>query len=457
MDAKEITDALATVTDSYFKKDIISLGYVKGMTISTDTLRFSLRLPAPLMPGHEIIAQKCREALKDVPDIGNIEISKDWEVQRLPALNAPNTPNSLKNVKNIIAIASGKGGVGKSTVTVCIAEAFVKAGAKVGILDIDVYGPSIPNMVGLGDHQMGGSQQGVLEPVEAHGMKIMSMGFLANKDTPVVWRGPIASQLVQQFLGAVDWGDLDYLFVDMPPGTGDIQLTLSQSVPLTGAVIVTTPQEIAHTIAEKGLRMFQQVKIPILGIVENMAGFTPPGSDEVYHIFGEGGGTSAAEEFDLPLLGQISLRQELREAMDTGKFVEDENIKSIASLIAVEAMMIVTNEELSPFSPQEINLANDGKTLVIKWQDNVEHIISAFNVRFKCPCAHCVDEITGVQLIKEEEIPPNVKILESVPVGRYGVKFAFDDPSPGANSGIYTFTFLRQLGEEAVENASFNV
>ena len=457
MDAKEITDALATVTDSYFNKDIITLGYVKGMTIGTDTLRFSLRLPAPLMPNHDELAQKCQDALKNVADIGKIEIKKDWEVQRLPALNAPNTPNSLKNVKNIIAIASGKGGVGKSTVTVCIAEAFAKAGAKVGILDIDVYGPSIPNMVGLGDHRLGGSQQGVLEPVEAHGMKIMSMGFLTNKDTPVVWRGPIASQLVQQFLGAVDWGDLDYLFVDMPPGTGDIQLTLSQSVPLTGAVIVTTPQEIAHTIAEKGLRMFQQVKIPILGIIENMAGFTPPGSDEVYHIFGEGGGTSAAEEFDLPLLGQISLRQELREAMDTGKFVEDENIKSIASLIAVEAMMIVTNEELSPFSPQEMNLANDGKTLVIKWQDNVEHIISAFNVRFKCPCAHCVDEITGVQLIKEEEIPPNVKILESVPVGRYGVKFAFDDPSPGANTGIYTFTFLRQLGEEAVENASFNV
>jgi ATP-binding protein involved in chromosome partitioning len=220
---------------------------------------------------------------------------------------------------------------------------------------------------------------------------------------------------------------------------------------------VTTPQEIAHTIAEKGLRMFQQVKIPILGIVENMAGFTPPGSDEVFHIFGEGGGKSAAEEFDLPLLGKITLRQDLREAMDAGTFVEDDNIKSIASLIAVEAMMIVTNEELSPFSPQEMNLVNDGKTLIIKWQDNVEHVISAFNIRFRCPCAHCVDEITGVQLIKEENIPPNVKILESVPVGRYGVKFSFDDPSPGANSGIFTFTFLRQLGDEAVENASFDV
>ena len=456
MDAKEITDALATVKDSYFNKDIITLGYVKGMSIGADNLRFSLRLPAPLMRDHDELAQKCKIALKDIEGIKSIEIKKDWEVQRLPSLNAPNTPNSLKNVKNIIAIASGKGGVGKSTVTVCIAEAFAQAGAKVGILDIDVYGPSIPNMVGLGDHQLAGAQEGVLEPVEAHGMKIMSMGFLATKDTPVVWRGPIASQLVQQFLSAVDWGELDYLFVDMPPGTGDIQLTLSQSVPLTGAVIVTTPQEIAHTIAEKGLRMFQQVKIPILGIVENMAGFTPPGSEEIFHIFGEGGGTSAAEEFDLPLLGQIPIRQDLREAMDNGKVFTNDNIDSIASLIAVEAMAVVTNEELSPFAPQEINLANDGETLVIKWQDNVEHVISAFNVRFMCPCAHCVDEITGEKLVKETDIPPDVKITESIPVGRYGVRFSFTDPSPGAGAGIYTFSFLRKLGEDAAQNSAFD-
>ena len=285
----------------------------------------------------------------------------------------------------------------------------------------------------------------------------MSMGFLATKDTPVVWRGPIASQLVQQFLGAVDWGELDYLFVDMPPGTGDIQLTLSQTVPLTGAVIVTTPQEVAHTIAEKGLRMFQQVKIPILGIVENMAGFTPPGSDEVFHIFGEGGGTSAAEEFDLPMLGKISIKQELREAMDNGTVFTDDNINSIASLIAVEAMAVVTNEELSPFAPLEINMANDGETLVIKWQDNVEHVISSFNIRFMCPCAHCVDEITGEKIVKETDIPPDVKITESVPVGRYGVRFTFTDPSPGAGAGIYTFSLLRKLGEDAAKNAAFEV
>ena len=217
----------------------------------------------------------------------------------------------------------------------------------------------------------------------------MSMGFLATKDTPCCLERTYRFTTCTTILRAVDWGELDYLFVDMPPGTGDIQLTLSQSVPLTGAVIVTTPQEIAHTIAEKGLRMFQQVKIPILGIVENMAGFTPPGSEEIFHIFGEGGGTSAAEEFDLPLLGQIPIRQDLREAMDNGKVFTNDNIDSIASLIAVEAMAVVTNEELSPFAPQEINLANDGETLVIKWQDNVEHVISAFNVD-SCVLVHTV-------------------------------------------------------------------
>ena len=280
MDGKEITDALSNVKDSYFNKDLITLGYIKGMSIGDKELRFTLRLPAPLMPNHEELAQKCRDALKDVNGLENIEIKKDWEVQRLPALNQPNTPQALTNVKNIIAIASGKGGVGKSTVTVCIAEAFANAGAKVGVLDIDVYGPSIPNMVGLGSHQLGGAQEGVLEPVEAHGMKIMSMGFLATKDTPVVWRGPIASQLVQQFLGAVDWGDIDYLFVYMHPGTGDIQLTLTQKLKMDGALIITTPQDIALADVKKGADMFRKVKTPVLGVIENMSGLFLDGKVE---------------------------------------------------------------------------------------------------------------------------------------------------------------------------------
>ena len=318
MDAVEITDALTTVLDSTFKKDVISLGYVKGMTVGTDKLRFTLRMPAPMMPNHDELVEKCREALKDVKDIGEIEIKKDWEVQRLPSLNAPNTPNSLNGVKNIIAIASGKGGVGKSTVTVCIAEAFASAGAKVGILDVDVYGPSIPSMVGLGDHQLGGSQQGVLEPVEAHGMKIMSMGFLTNKDTPVIWRGPIASQLVQQFLGAVDWGELDYLFVDMPPGTGDIQLTLVQKLALTGAVMVTTPQNLALLDVKKGADMFAKVNTPVLGVIENMTHFLCPHCNEASQIFPGTSGKEESKRLKVPLLGQIYLCPEIAQSADDG-------------------------------------------------------------------------------------------------------------------------------------------
>jgi ATP-binding protein involved in chromosome partitioning len=208
-------------------------------------------------------------------------------------------------VKQIIAVASGKGGVGKSTIAVNLAFACAQAGARVGILDIDVYGPSVPGMLGLREHRLIGGQQGVLEPVKAHGLEIMSMGFLTTKETPVVWRGPIASQLVQQFLGMVAWGELDYLFVDLPPGTGDIQLTLTQSVPLSGVLIVTTPQVVAHTIAEKGLRMFQQVKVPILGIIENMAYYHCPECDHHDPIFREGGGEAVAKAMDLPLLARI--------------------------------------------------------------------------------------------------------------------------------------------------------
>ena len=313
-------------------------------------------------------------------------------------------------------------------------------------------------MLGVSDNVTPDQQDGeFLLPVEAHGLKTMSMGYLSSAKTPMVWRGPMASSAMAQLLEKTLWGDLDVLLVDMPPGTGDIQLTLAQRATLSGAVIVTTPQDIALLDARKGIEMFQKVEVPVLGLIENMAAYVCSQCGHIEPLFGEAGGKQLAVHYEVPLLGQIPIRQDLREAMDNGKVFTNDNIDSIASLIAVEAMAVVTNEELSPFSPQEISLANDGETLVIKWQDNVEHVISAFNVRFMCPCAHCVDEITGEKLVKETDIPPDVKITESVPVGRYGVRFNFTDPSPGAGAGIYTFSFLRKLGEDAAQNSSFDV
>ena len=210
MDGKEITDALSNVKDSYFNKDLITLGYIKGMSIGDKELRFTLKLPAPLMPNHEELAQKCREALKDVEGLETIEIKKDWEVQRLPSLDAPNTPQALRNVKNIIAIASGKGGVGKSTVASNIACGLKKKGLSVGPLDLDIYGPSLPIILGL-NQKPDMTEKNRLIPLDRYGMKVMSFGFISGNQSPTIWRGPLVARMTEQFFYDVVWGELDYL------------------------------------------------------------------------------------------------------------------------------------------------------------------------------------------------------------------------------------------------------
>ncbi len=454
MEAKE---ALTTVRDPLLKRDIISLGYVHGLTSSGNRVRFTLRLPSPASPHGEELAGKCREALLTLDGIDTVEIETAWEVPRLPALEAPTTPAALAQVKQIIAVASGKGGVGKSTIAVNLAFACAQAGARVGILDIDVYGPSVPGMLGLREHRLIGGQQGVLEPVKAHGLEIMSMGFLTTKETPVVWRGPIASQLVQQFLGMVAWGELDYLFVDLPPGTGDIQLTLTQSVPLSGVLIVTTPQVVAHTIAEKGLRMFQQVKVPILGIIENMAYYHCPECDYHDPIFREGGGEAVAKAMDLPLLARIPLNSSIATAMDAGEPLAEGEIGDVFRALAGEAMARASatalGEALNPAAPQELAIAAGG-AVQVKWRDGVEQAIPAHTLRSECPCAGCVDEFSGEKLLLPEQIPTDIAVASTASIGRYAVRFDFSD---GHSSGIYEFARLRTIGDNASDAAAFEV
>ncbi|HEY9859385.1 MAG TPA: Mrp/NBP35 family ATP-binding protein, partial [Candidatus Obscuribacterales bacterium] len=228
----------------------------------------------------------------------------------------------IEGVKNIIAISSGKGGVGKSTVAVNVAVALAQAGAKVGLIDADIYGPNAPTMLGLADAQVmvsKGPQGDILEPAFNHGVKLVSMGFLIDPDQPVIWRGPMLNGIIRQFLYQTQWGDLDYLIVDMPPGTGDAQLTLAQAVPMAGAVIVTTPQTVALLDSRRGLKMFQQMGVPVLGIVENMSYFIPPDlPDRQYDIFGSEGGAKAAQELGVPLLGCVPLEIPLRQGGDRG-------------------------------------------------------------------------------------------------------------------------------------------
>jgi ATP-binding protein involved in chromosome partitioning len=316
----DILNALSTVEDPDLKRDLVSLGMIKDIKITPESVSFTVVLTTPACPLKEKIRMDCEEAVRRV-------VGKSFPV----LINMTSSVTSLRDnaqllpgVKNIIAIASGKGGVGKSTVTSNLAVALAKAGAKVGLIDADIYGPSIPTMFNC-EHEQPMVRQingkNTIIPIEQYGVKLISIGFLAPPDSAVVWRGPMASSALKQFFTDTDWGNLDYLLIDLPPGTSDIHLTLVQTVPVTGAIIVTTPQKVALADANKGLMMFKQpqINVPVLGVVENMAYFTP---DELpnnkYYIFGKDGGKNLSEKHNVPLLGQIPLVQSIRESGDSG-------------------------------------------------------------------------------------------------------------------------------------------
>lgn len=353
--------ALGHVEEPDLKRDLVTLNMVKDIELGVDQVRFTVVLTTPACPLKELIRKRCVDAIHAhiSPDIEVVvNLTADVSSTRF------NTP-VLPGVKNIIAISSGKGGVGKSTVTANLAVALHKSGAKVGIIDADIFGPSIPVMFGAEELQPAVAQvegKNMLQPIRQFGIKLMSIGFLTPRDNAIVWRGPMASQALRQFFADTNWGELDYLLIDLPPGTSDIHLTLVQTVPVTGAVVVTTPQKVALADATKGLAMFRQpqINVPVLGVIENMAYFTPAElPDSKYYIFGKGGGQQLADKYNVPLLGQIPLVQNIREAGDEGKPVVTENdpVTSGAFRAAAEALaqqISVRNATLEKTRPVEI-------------------------------------------------------------------------------------------------------
>jgi ATP-binding protein involved in chromosome partitioning len=317
MDDAAVRERLREVDDPSLGDDIVSLGLVNAVDVDGDVARVSLALGAPYSPGESAIARRVREVLADA--------GLDAELTaKLPARSTEE--RVLPGVKNIIAVASGKGGVGKSTVAVNLAAGLSKLGARVGLFDADVYGPNVPRMVDADEHPQATAEETIIPP-EKFGMKLMSMAFLVGEDDPVIWRGPMVHKVLTQLVEDVEWGSLDYMVLDLPPGTGDTQLTILQTLPLTGAVIVTTPQEVALDDARKGLRMFGKHDTNVLGIVENMAGFRCPDCGSFHDVFGSGGGRAFADENDLPFLGSIPLDPAVRTGGDAGKpmVLEEEN------------------------------------------------------------------------------------------------------------------------------------
>ncbi|QEC68644.1 Mrp/NBP35 family ATP-binding protein [Panacibacter ginsenosidivorans] len=321
MTENEILKALSNVQEPDLGKDLVTLNMIKDIVINGNEVSFTVVLTTPACPMKDMMKTACVNAVK-------ILVNKEAVVKvnftSNTSSNRKDTKQLLPGVRNIIAVVSGKGGVGKSTVAANLALAFAKGGAKVGLMDADIYGPSVPIMFGVrGERPMmkDVNGKGMIIPLESFGIKLMSIGLLVDEKNAVVWRGPMASSAIRQFVTDVDWGELDYLVIDMPPGTGDIHLTLMQTVPVTGVVIVTTPQNVALADAKKGIAMFgqAQINVPIIGLVENMAYFTPAElPDNKYYIFGKEGGKRLADEYDLAFLGQIPLVQSIREGGDNG-------------------------------------------------------------------------------------------------------------------------------------------
>jgi len=313
---QSILEALSQIVDPDLHKDIVTLGFVKDLAIVGGDVSFRLVLTTPACPVKEAFEDEARKLVGAIEGVETVRVTMDSEVPKGRGV-ANNV--AIPGVKNIIAVSSGKGGVGKSTVAVNLAVSLALDGAKVGLMDADVYGPNVPMMLGIGQIQPQVSQKNQLIPLEAHGVKIISMAVLVPPDKPMILRGPMLHGVVRQFLTDVDWGELDYLIVDMPPGTGDVQLSLAQLVPVQGAVLVTTPQAVSLSDVRRALKMFEQVSIPVLGVIENMSYFVPPDMpDKRYDIFGTGGGQTLADEYNIRLLGEVPLGMEVREGGDSG-------------------------------------------------------------------------------------------------------------------------------------------
>ena len=309
-----VLEALKQIIDPDLRKDIVTLGFIKDLKIDGGDVSFRIVLTTPACPVKEQMEAEATGIVGALHNVTSVKVTMDAEVPQGRGI-ANNV--AVPGVKNIVAVSSGKGGVGKSTVAVNLAVALAKDGAKVGIMDADVYGPNVPIMLGTGYNQPK-VENGKLIPIEAHGVKMISMAVLVPLDKPMILRGPMLHGVVRQFLADVNWGDLDYLIVDMPPGTGDVQLSLAQLVPVQGAVLVTTPQEVSLSDVRRAVKMFEQVNVPVLGVIENMSYFIAPDTGNRYEIFGKGGGQKLCDEYGLNFLGEVPMGIEVREGGDKG-------------------------------------------------------------------------------------------------------------------------------------------
>ncbi|MEK7793209.1 MAG: P-loop NTPase [Candidatus Hydrogenedentota bacterium] len=426
----QVLDSMRHIIDPDLGKDIVSLGFIKALKIDGGDVSFTVELTTPACPVKEQFRTDCEKAVKKLPGVKSVHVEMSaMERQKRPGSDI----NTLTRVDSVIAVSSCKGGVGKSTIAAQLARQLQREGLRVGLLDTDIYGPSIPTLFNLHRPQLM-MRENMLIPAVADGLKLMSLGFVMG-DSPAVMRGPMVSGYVQQILHQTDWGDLDYLIVDMPPGTGDIQLTLVQQAALDGAIIVTTPHSLSLVDVSRGILMFEKVNVPVLGIVENMSYFLCPKCEDKHYIFGRPG-KALKDRFGLNTLAEFPIVDGISSLEGRNAGANLAPVRELAdnlhravgkSRVAKSALPIVT--------------AKPG-VIHVKWPDGTQSSLPARDVRTSCQCAQCVHEFTGEQILDPSRISPDIQAKAIEPLGNYAVSIVWND---GHSSGIFTWDHLKEV------------
>jgi len=431
----EVLDALRVIEDPDLHQDIVSLGFVKHLTINGGDVSFTVALTTPACPLKASFKKLAEEAVMKLSWVDRVQV--EMSSQKMKS-QPRQTTEGLKDINHIIAVSSCKGGVGKSTVAVNLAYALARTGAKVGLLDADIYGPSLPTLVAMEDVQGLHMRNNLIAPLEREGVKLISFGYAASPTQAAIMRGPMVSGIIGQLAAETDWGVLDYLIVDMPPGTGDIQLTLTQRLPFTGAVIVTTPQKLSFVDVVKGLQMFDTVKVPTLAVVENMSYFVCPGCQEKHYPFGTGALTRLKEQYGIENTFEIPMAQEIAGSSDKGQpAVLTHGDAGIGAFYTNLAGAVV--REVSRIENNAIEIPNvqyvKGKGIEITRGDETR-IVNPADLRRRCGCASCKDEYTGEPILKPEDVPENVVPVEIEKMGNYAVAIKWSD---GHTTSIYPY------------------
>lgn len=437
-----VLEKLKGIVDPDLGRDIVSLGFVKHLKVDdAGNVSFVIELTTPACPVKEHFKRTAEALVGELPWAKKIAVTMSAQTRAGHALGAAGA--GLKQVANIIAVSSCKGGVGKSTVAVNLAYALKNLGAKVGIFDADVYGPSLPTMVSPQATQVFQNDDGMIGPLEFEGVKLMSFGFVSGGGGPAIMRGPMVTQVINQLLTTTAWGELDYLVLDLPPGTGDIQLTLTQLIPITAAVIVTTPQHLSFVDVVKGIQMFDALKVPVVGVVENMSYFECGKCHEKHHLFGQGARKKLVEQFGIQNSFEIPILPEISRLSDAGTPVAlagGDSAKHYAE-IAGSVVREVSKLQHGGLARPTVAFVG-GRGIVVTTGDGQEHVIAAAALRRACRCAGCVEEFSGQPLLAPESVPETITPKTIQPMGNYAVAVAWSD---GHTSSVYPYDAILKL------------